>query len=104
MSVEPWIAGLIIWLLVQPLFLRRRNRFRGTIRKYQTGTLSRLLIPFSSRWESRVQAEDLAELRRYRRFIMFWYYVVFVLPLARFHISLLFIAIRLHAHSLLSGR
>jgi hypothetical protein len=97
MSLTPWILAIIIWVVVQPfLYLPGWRRFRGTVRKYSTRTLSRLLIPFTSDWESLVRPEDLPELRRYRRFIMSYYYGAFLLPLIAFHISLwiFFIAFR----------
>jgi len=76
-----WWVLLIGWIVLQVPFLVAMQRWKPLASRYPMSVTSLLLLPWSNRWESRVDTQDIPKVKRYRRFLLFYYYGVFLLPI-----------------------
>ena len=83
-----WWVLLALWLIVQVPFVVAMYRWKPLASRYPTSVTSRLLIPWSKGWESRVQVDDVPEMRRYRRFLLLYYYGVFLAPILALFVAM----------------
>jgi hypothetical protein len=78
--VSTWWLLLGGWLALQIPFVVGMRRWKKLASRYPLTVTSRLLLPWGNAWESKVKADDVPELRKYRRFLLGYYYGVFLLP------------------------
>lgn len=76
-----WWVLLVGWIVVQVPFIIALSRWKHLASRYPMSVTSRLLIPWNSAWKSRVRPEDLEALAKYRRFLLVYYYGVFLSPI-----------------------
>jgi len=79
--MNTWWIIFVGWAVFQIPFLVMMYRWKPLYSRYPASVTSRLLIPWNSDWKSRVEPSDVLAMKKYRRFLMLYYYGVIVLPI-----------------------
>jgi len=76
-----WWVLLAAWVVLQIPFAMASRKWKPLLSRYPMGVTCRLAIPFSKGWESQIEVDDLTEMRKYRRFILLYFWGVFAIPI-----------------------